>query len=345
MGAVASKINSVIVENLVDYWIEHGVDSKEMWSVLGLDPDAPLPLWIETSSMAEVFDRSSDKVTDPLYPFSLGVRIADSNIPLQRIITYANDLKSGISALNSYSYLYSQSFYYVVWDDQSDWIQVSVKTMQDRKVSVYQLCIGLVYLTCLCQKALGYELGSKTSLSGSLKLEVPSDFAELVNLEAAQSFLGLDISEGSDFVLVVNRSLWNSPTAAADVDQFKAAQKELIKLDKRYQQNFALYAELQKIIESCLLKKNISLEIVSEELGISVRNLQRRLHSLGTSYQHILDASRKELTMKLLLEDNKPVYEIAFLVGYTEPSAFYKAFRRWTGTTPGSYAKQLLKKG
>ena len=81
----------------------------------------------------------------------------------------------------------------------------------------------------------------------------------------------------------------------------------------------------------------MSQDHVASQLGISVRNLQRRLRPLGTTYQQLLDEARQELAIKLIAEGDQPLYEIAYLVGYTEPSAFYKAFRRWTGMTPGEF--------
>ena len=76
---------------------------------------------------------------------------------------------------------------------------------------------------------------------------------------------------------------------------------------------------------------------IRDRLGISVRNLQRRLKALGTTYQNLLDEGRQALAMKVIREGDMPLYEVAYLVGYTEPSAFYKAFKRWTGSTPGDY--------
>ena len=72
-----------------------------------------------------------------------------------------------------------------------------------------------------------------------------------------------------------------------------------------------------------------------------MRNLQRRLKEVGSSYQAILDDSREALALDLLRNSETPLYEIAFIVGFTEPSAFYKAFRRWTGKRPGDYRRDV----
>jgi AraC-like DNA-binding protein len=68
-------------------------------------------------------------------------------------------------------------------------------------------------------------------------------------------------------------------------------------------------------------------------LGVSVRTLQRRLRSDGTSFAELVEALRREMAFEYL-DKQLPLQEIAWLLGYSEPSAFHHAFKRWTGLTP-----------
>lgn len=72
-------------------------------------------------------------------------------------------------------------------------------------------------------------------------------------------------------------------------------------------------------------------------VAISRRSLQRRLRGHGTSYARLLEDLRREMASELLADRRLAVYEIAFLLGYSEPSAFNRAFRRWTGSAPARY--------
>jgi len=72
-------------------------------------------------------------------------------------------------------------------------------------------------------------------------------------------------------------------------------------------------------------------------MGISSRTLQRRLKEHGTSFDLVLDDLRREQSASLLHDRSLAVDEVAFLLGYSEPSTFYRAFRRWHGVTPGKY--------
>jgi len=75
----------------------------------------------------------------------------------------------------------------------------------------------------------------------------------------------------------------------------------------------------------------------AEKMGISARTLQRRLQEDGSSFSAVLEGLRRSLSVELLADRRLAVADVAFLLGYSEPSAFQRAFRRWHDTSPGSY--------
>ena len=70
------------------------------------------------------------------------------------------------------------------------------------------------------------------------------------------------------------------------------------------------------------------------ELRVSVRTLQRRLGDEDSSFSKVLDDLRKDLSHELLADRKLSVSEVAFMLGYSEPSAFQRAYRRWWGVSP-----------
>ena len=72
-------------------------------------------------------------------------------------------------------------------------------------------------------------------------------------------------------------------------------------------------------------------------LGLSVSTLRRRLEEEGTSYQGLKDECRRTAAIRYLAARELSLAEISALLGFEEPSAFFRAFRRWTGTTPARY--------
>jgi len=75
---------------------------------------------------------------------------------------------------------------------------------------------------------------------------------------------------------------------------------------------------------------------VAKELGMSERSLRRRLAESGVSFQELLDGIRKARALELLANPAMSVEQIAYAVGFTDPRNFRRAFRRWTGATPGA---------
>ena len=76
---------------------------------------------------------------------------------------------------------------------------------------------------------------------------------------------------------------------------------------------------------------------LAESLGLSTRTLQRKLAALGLSYRGLLEKTRYELALRYLDDPRKSVTEITFLLGFSEQSAFTRAFKRWNGKAPSDY--------
>ena len=72
-------------------------------------------------------------------------------------------------------------------------------------------------------------------------------------------------------------------------------------------------------------------------LGVSERTLQRRLAEDGRSFTDVLEEFRREESARLLCDRKLALTEIATRLGYAEQTSFTRAFRRWTGSTPGAW--------
>jgi AraC-like DNA-binding protein len=76
---------------------------------------------------------------------------------------------------------------------------------------------------------------------------------------------------------------------------------------------------------------------LAARLKVSVRTLHRSLAAEGTSYRRVLDQLRLDIAERHLADDRVSVSEVAFLLGFSELSAFHRAFKRWTGRTPVTF--------
>jgi AraC-like DNA-binding protein len=91
-----------------------------------------------------------------------------------------------------------------------------------------------------------------------------------------------------------------------------------------------------KIILSRLDDEALSIDKVAEDLAVSVRTLQNRLKDEGVLFSDLLKDVRERLAKKYLRE-NYSVEDITYLLGFSEPSVFRKAFKKWVGVTPRQF--------
>lgn len=90
-------------------------------------------------------------------------------------------------------------------------------------------------------------------------------------------------------------------------------------------------------IAQALQGETPTIEAIARTLMTSVRQLQRELQAEHTSYQQLLEETRKDLAIQHFKNPETSIHDVAFLLGFSEPSAFHRAFKRWTGQTPRSY--------
>ena len=98
-----------------------------------------------------------------------------------------------------------------------------------------------------------------------------------------------------------------------------------------------LEADVRRALAPRLCEGEVAAASIARDLAMSTRTLHRRLRVCGTTYRGILDELRREIAVRQLARPERGIGEIAFALGFSEPSAFHRAFRRWTGTTPGSF--------
>jgi AraC-like DNA-binding protein len=91
---------------------------------------------------------------------------------------------------------------------------------------------------------------------------------------------------------------------------------------------------IRSAISDIACSGDLSISQVARHLATSPRTLQRSLSRHGITYRELVDSVRREIALVMLVETNLPVHKIATRLGYRTPSAFSRAFARWTGQAP-----------
>lgn len=98
-----------------------------------------------------------------------------------------------------------------------------------------------------------------------------------------------------------------------------------------------LSARVRRMLVEDLGQTALTADSVAKALAMSRRTLTRRLGEEGISFREILDDVREELARALLQDRSQSIADVAFFLQYSEPTAFHRSFRRWTGQTPQAY--------
>lgn len=114
-------------------------------------------------------------------------------------------------------------------------------------------------------------------------------------------------------------------------------------LSVKHSSNSDIEKRIRSLVGSDFSQPFPSIETIAEQLNISVRTLRRHLKQAGTSYQKLKDNTRLAAATAYLNRPGLTIQAIAALMGFDEPSAFHRAFKKWTGQTPGQYRKALAK--
>jgi AraC-like DNA-binding protein len=118
---------------------------------------------------------------------------------------------------------------------------------------------------------------------------------------------------------------------------FGALSERADTLLKELEASTTVTAQVQSLLMSILHSGDASMDGVAARMAVSRRTLQRKLNAEGVTFEALLDGLRHELALRYLSGRKVSPNETAYLVGYSEPAAFSRAFRRWTGTSPGAY--------
>ena len=152
---------------------------------------------------------------------------------------------------------------------------------------------------------------------------------------------GCELVFGTERITYVrDTAVVRRPLAQGDAELRRQMEARAEKLAAARASEHALVRDVHGLIARRLADGVLDLESAAKHLEMSPRVLARRLAEHGTTFSKILDDARREMALSYLQDRSFSLLDIAYLLGFSEQSAFQRAFKRWTGKAPGEYRRR-----
>ncbi len=163
----------------------------------------------------------------------------------------------------------------------------------------------------------------------------PDDTREYVRVFGAPVYFGAGAGTLTFAAELLDAPLKRGEPALAEILERTAAET----IDR-----MPVSTEIARLVREQVIKLlpdgDLSIERIAERLAMTSRTLQRHLRREGTTWRELADDVRRTLATELLRQRDRSIAEIGFVLGYSEPAAFHRAFRRWTGSTPAAWRQR-----
>ncbi|MDX1755151.1 MAG: AraC family transcriptional regulator [Marinobacter sp.] len=156
--------------------------------------------------------------------------------------------------------------------------------------------------------------------------------------EAYQALFGeaVRFSQGAN-QLRFRKEFLTLPLALSNPVARRVAEEQCEVERRHLESRFSAVGRVEQLLRSVQAGRLPGLEEVSERLGVSARTLRRQLSAEGMKFQALQDRVRHERARELLVASGLGIDDIAYRLGYSDPSNFGRAFRKWEGVSPSAY--------
>jgi AraC-like DNA-binding protein len=333
LGSNASLSASYIV-SLIPTLKSWGVDTDALIEEIGLAPEQINTPGYRLSiyHALRLFYLCQKTIDDPLLGIHLGRNVRPKSFP---VLGYAamssSNLGEAISRLLHFEKL--------VWNMGSTQLKHGGDTV---KLKWSASAIAPVPTQFVEGASSGWIHFGKQVVADSrnISLKVFFKHAPLVDTKQYQELLGYEVLFNQQWNgIELATSALDQQLIDADPELRQLMDKQGARLLKNYRERTNLVNEVRALLVQYLEFKEPSIEEISEQLNMSSRGLVSRLGDQGVTFTSLVDEVRKELAISYLSEKSLALVDIAFLLGFSEQSAFTRAFKRWTSQTPGQYRR------
>lgn len=328
-------VSTLIVQAVLEAAARRGIRREALLDAVGLDPQAVadpyalVPLAKEDALWREVLARTGDE--------AFGVKAATflsrgAFRGLEYLVRSSQTLGEGLSALERFARLLHGLRLYALRHEADGGASLTYASPHTDRAADLTADFALAATLVICRDATGVDWVPR-----AVRLRrraPPSDaayrrvFRSTLAFEQPENALEL----GPELLAVPMRDA--DPTLSAVLEHY--LESELTLLDPVRSLEDAVRAAIVR----ALPKQDATLEAVADDVGLSPRVLQKRLQAADTSFQEQLDRAREALAKRYLQQPGISLAGAALMLGYSDATAFHRAFKRWTGLTPGEFRRR-----
>jgi len=286
-----------------------------------LDPDALIPSAICVGFLGSALQR--------MRPTNIGVRLAEVTpigaFPLlDYLVVTSERVSDGCRQLSKFLRLLGDPGV-DLFDDQSP-VRVAFRCTEPLSTE-YVVTLAVLHF--------------RAETEGRLTVEHVSFRHQLDDVEHVERVLACPVRVGESWAgLALARQAWELPLRRRDSILRGMLERQAADIIAHQPVPNDVTMEVRRVLASRMADGDTQIQSVARALSTSTRSLQRRLALVGLSYNQLLDDVRKEAAERHLGDSRLSITEIAYLLGYSEPAAFNRAFRRWYGETPQGFRQR-----
>jgi AraC-like DNA-binding protein len=275
-----------------------------------------------------------DVTHDPALGLHWGEWITTSSFNLvSHLLAHASNLRSALETLHRFGPLLADDIG-IELVEQDDVAEIRTRDMADQPLAIRRLTAEMVTLGIL---GLIQHFGGLSAKVSRACFQFP---APEYRGEYTRIFGGAECFDQPYTGVVFARALLHAQSPQKDEDLYTT----LSDLAARRLQRLQARAPYAVLVLNQLLQQRgphrVAMGTIARKLGVSVRSLHRRLTEEGRSYASLTSEAAALLAKRHLLDEGRTIHETAHAMGFSKVASFHRAFRRWTGTTPGALRAQ-----
>ena len=328
-------ISLAMTKGLVEAIAGRGVSPEPILRELGLEPSNLINPegFIATAKVALLLEEAARATGDDFFGLHFGAAFNPKNIgPVIYVVLNSPTIGAGIENIERYLKINNEAArWFTHIEGERAYVGYELAELGIEKPRQYHEASMVVALNTLRMMAGSHWAPQEVHFIH----ESPHQVSEHTRIFAAPVRFGCAAN-----AFVVERTFLERQVPAADPQLYKILQRYLNNILSELPREDSFLASIRKAIAETMRDGDPGLGRVAKQMAASPRTLQRRLKEYGLEFKKLADDTRRRFASNYLKDRKHTLTEVAFLLGYSDVSAFNRAFKRWTSMTPLEYRRK-----